>query len=427
MSLLSDLARAIGAVIVVMMLCELGLRLAGAKYEPSFYESDPVLYWALRPMAHGWAIKEGENYIQINSWGMRDRERSLTAPPGTTRIALLDASMIVAEQVPLEKTIGQVLEAKLQATLGSPGRSIEVLNFAVDSYTLAQELLILKNRVWAFHPTIVILFWTPNSVFTCDRHLYRARAPYFVVQDGQVVPDPRNRPPANFPPEERRRKAMLSDLENQIRLLQLVRQVKKRGIPQQIARLTGSKAAVRDKKTPTTMWFHPPSSPDQENAWRVAEGLLGLMAEDVQSHGAEFWVATIGPEIEENPNPEERANFLRAQGVSGFSYTGKRVESFAAAHGIKFISLEARLMEYAERTQLSLRGFFNTRPNYGHWNENGNAAAAAMVADSLLQSSAEIKIHPPVDFRALLSGPGPPPSTTQYVDRERQLQQWGVR
>jgi len=386
MSFLKDIGVAIGAMLVVMVLFELGLRLAGAKYEPSFYESDPVLYWALRPKAHGWAIKEGENFVQINHWGMRDRERTLTPAPGTIRIALLDASMIVAEQVPLEKTIGQVLEAKLETELGSPGRSMEVLNFAVDSYTLAQERLILQGKVWAFQPNIVILFWTPNSVFSCDRHLFRAKAPYFVVRDGQVVPDPKNQPPAEFSPSERRWNAMLSDLENQIRLLQLLRQVKKRGIPQEIDKLRGAKPPASNRNITINMWFHPPSSPDQEHAWQVAEGLLGLMAEDAQRHGAEFWVAPIGPEIEENPNPEDRANFLRAQGITSFSYTEKRLEAVAAVHGVKFIPLEARLLEYAERNHVSLRGFFNTRPNYGHWNENGHAAAASIVADSLLQS-----------------------------------------
>src|SRR5271165_4833630 len=342
MSFLKDIGVAIGAMLVVMVLFELGLRLAGAKYEPSFYESDPVLYWALRPKAHGWAIKEGENFVQINHWGMRDRERTLTPAPGTIRIALLDASMIVAEQVPLEKTIGQVLEAKLETELGSPGRSMEVLNFAVDSYTLAQERLILESKVWAFQPNIVILFWTPNSVFSCDRHLFRAKAPYFVVRDGQVVPDPKNQPPAEFSPSERRWNAMLSDLENQIRLLQLLRQVKKRGIPQEIDKLRGAKPPASNRNITINMWFHPPSSPDQEHAWQVAEGLLGLMAEDAQRHGAEFWVAPIGPEIEENPNPEDRANFLRAQGITSFSYTEKRLEAVAAVHGVKFIPLEAR-------------------------------------------------------------------------------------
>ena len=80
-----DIAIAAGAVLLVLSLFELGLRATGAKYESSFYESDPVLYMALRPEAEGWEVKEGENFIKINSLGMRDKEHSLSPAPGTTR------------------------------------------------------------------------------------------------------------------------------------------------------------------------------------------------------------------------------------------------------------------------------------------------------------------------------------------------------
>src|SRR5580692_6768241 len=167
-----DISIAAGAVLLVFLLFEFGLRVTGAKYESSFYESDPVLYMALRPRAEGWEVKEGENFITINSMGMRDREHSLIAAPGTIRIALLGDSMIAGEQVPLDKTMARTLEAKLQDELGSAGRPVEVLNFAVGGYTLSQEFLLLQNRVWDFHPDIVMLFLSPSSVPSCSRRLY---------------------------------------------------------------------------------------------------------------------------------------------------------------------------------------------------------------------------------------------------------------
>ena len=121
------------SIVVCLATLEVGLRLAGAKYECSFYESDPVLYTAFRPNAEGWEIKEGENFVHINAYGMRDRERSLIAAPGTTRIAVLGDSMVAAQQVPLDNTMSQLLETKLNAELGTPDHPIEVLNFAVGS------------------------------------------------------------------------------------------------------------------------------------------------------------------------------------------------------------------------------------------------------------------------------------------------------
>lgn len=378
-----DISAAAGAFILVAVLFELGLRAAGAMYESSLYESDPTLYMALRPKAEGWEANEGENFVTINSWGMRDREHSLTPSPGTTRIALLGDSMVAAQQVPLDKTMARVLEAKLQTQPGSATHPIEVLNFGVGGYTLAQEFLLLQNRVWEFHPGAVILFLSPSSVPSCNRRLYPANVPFFVLHNGQVVPDPANRPPAASSPEARRRHTVVGDLMNRVRLLQLMRKATQDGIPQEIAKLEGVKPARNSNIM--NMWLRPPSSPEQERAWVIADGILGLMAESAREHGADLWVSAIGPEIEENPNSTDRANFLRAQGITSFDYSEKRLQSLAAARGIKFISLESRLVEYAERNHLSLRGFFNTRPNYGHWNESGNAAAAAIVAESLLQ------------------------------------------
>lgn len=380
-----DACIAISAVLVVLVLFELGLRATGAKYESSLYESDPVLYMALRPKAQGWEVKEGENFVTINRWGMRDVEHDLEPSTGTIRIALLGDSMIAAQQVPIEKTMAKVLESTLQSQFGSASHSIEVLNFGVGGYTLAQEFLTLQNKAWAFHPGVVILFLSPSSVPSCDRHLFPGRIPYFVMRDGHVVPDPRNHPPAGSSPEARRRHALVGDVMNRVRLLQLIRKATQDGIPQQVAKLKRTGAAHNGSIL--NMWLHAPSSPDQENAWQVADGILGLMARNARDHDAEFWLSVIGPEIEDNPNTVERTKFLRAQQIASFDYSEKRLQAIAAAHDIKFISLESRLSEYAERSHVSLRGFFNTRPNYGHWNENGNAAAAAIVAESLLHGS----------------------------------------
>ena len=386
-----DISVAAGAVLLVFLLFEFGLRVTGAKYESSFYESDPVLYMALRPRAEGWEVKEGENFIKINSMGMRDREHSLIPAPGTIRIALLGDSMIAGEQVPLDKTLARTLEAKLQDELGSAEHPVEVLNFAVGGYTLSQEFLLLQNRVWDFHPDIVMLFLSPSSVPSCSRRLYPANIPFFLARDGQIVPDPANHAPAASSPEALRWHALLGNVMNQVRILQLIRKATQDGVPQEIAKLRGSKRARNNNIL--NMWLRPPASPEQENAWQVAGGLLGLMAVDAINHKAEFWLSVIGPEIEDNPNPEAKAKFLKAQGLAGFDYSEKRLQLIAERRGIEFISLEAQLSEYTERNHQSIRGFFNTRPDYGHWNENGNSVAASIVADRLSRSHTRANLN----------------------------------
>ena len=380
-----DILLAALSAFLVLCLFELGLRITGTKYESSLYESDPVLYMTFRPNAHGWEAKEGENFIRINGYGMRDRERNLQSVPGTIRIALLGDSMMVGSEVPLGKTVGQVLEQQLNAALAGSGRSIEVLNFAVGGYTLGQEYLALRNRVWAFHPNIVLLELSPTSVPSCNKHLYPANVPYFSIKDGHVVPDPHNRPPAGSDVTARRRHAVLGDLMNEFRILQLIRKATQEGVPQEIRRLTGAKP--RHNNNILEMWYHPPESDDQREAWHVAEGLLDAMAQDSRSHGAEMWITTVGHEIEETSDPEKRREFLAANHLSDFTYSESRLQSIAAAHAFGYISLEPELLEYSEEHHVSLRGFFNTAPDHGHWNEMGHRVAGSILADALRQGS----------------------------------------
>src|SRR4051794_434916 len=101
MNVFRDCIIAAGAVALTLGALELGMRLAGKKFELSEYQPHPVLYAVYRPNAEGWTAKEGENYIRINSLGMRDRERTTEKPAGTIRVALLGDSNVAAEQVPL--------------------------------------------------------------------------------------------------------------------------------------------------------------------------------------------------------------------------------------------------------------------------------------------------------------------------------------
>jgi hypothetical protein len=97
--------------------------------------------------------------ITTNSHGFRDKERTLTKPPETIRIAFMGDSMIEAFQVPFEKTAGQVLENKLNRILTPENdRNFEVLNFGVGNYGLGQMFLIYKEIASKFQPDYVLVF-----------------------------------------------------------------------------------------------------------------------------------------------------------------------------------------------------------------------------------------------------------------------------
>jgi hypothetical protein len=382
-----DFVLAAVCVIAYAAIWEMALRMVGVRYDYSFYQADPVLYAKYRPNAEGWEVKESENFVRMNSFGMRDRERTLTPAQGTTRIAVLGDSLEAGMQVPLEKTMAQLLEHILNDKFTGSRHSIEVLNFAQGGATIAQECLMLRDRVWAFQPQIVILFVGSTSIPTATRQLSASDTPFYIFSGGRLIPDPKNQPPADSSSEAIRQHDAVSNLMNRYRLLLLVRKATQDGVDRERAKLSFMRRPTGQRQyNPMDTWFQPPATAEEQNAWYVAEGLLSLAIEDARHHGAEFWLASSGTEIEDNPNASQREAFFKEHNY-GVTYAENRFGVFATTEGIPYIRLEPDLLQYAESNMTPVRGFFNTQPNRGHWNERGNSAVACIVADRLLKGS----------------------------------------
>ncbi len=109
---------------------------------------------------------------ETNEWGMRDRAYSKEKPEGVCRLAVLGASHVVGAGVPVEGTFPSLLEQWLNERAG-PGRSYEVLNFAVDNYTMAQHLYLLEQKIIDFEPDLVLMVAHANDASRSVRHLTR--------------------------------------------------------------------------------------------------------------------------------------------------------------------------------------------------------------------------------------------------------------
>jgi len=261
---------------------------------------------------------------------------------------------------------------------------------------------------------------SPISVPTCSRRLDTVAAPkpFYLIRDGRLVPDPRSHPPAAASLEVRRRNGTLKNLMNQYRLLLLLRQALGEGA-EKIGRMEGeigalakgtfaeAQAEADDERYvyPVDIWFRAHASAEVEEAWQVAEGLLGRIAEEARQHGAELWLATIGTEIQENPDVAERTAYLTAHGYQEVAYSERRFETFARREGIPYLGMSRPMLDYAEGNHVSVRGFFNTPPNRGHWNEVGNAAAAGIVIGELFERSAVIRSARAKSLQAHRAGP----------------------
>ena len=125
---------------------------AGVSEHQRLFEYQSELGWQLIPNKTGLYISKHEfkTRIAINSAGMRDIEYTLAKPPGKKRIAVLGDSFTSSMGVDLPEAFTEIMEAKLL-------RDVEVLNFGVNGYGPAQEMLILQKRAIQYQPDLVVM------------------------------------------------------------------------------------------------------------------------------------------------------------------------------------------------------------------------------------------------------------------------------
>lgn len=130
-------------------------------YDVLFLEPDRAVGWKQVPNLEWtwagvhWYANDYSVRIKTNSLGFRDREREFSKPDGVVRVALLGDSFVEAIQVPLEKTAGQLLEARLNARGRPP--AYEVLNFGISNYGVGQYLLAWEEYSSKFDADLVFI------------------------------------------------------------------------------------------------------------------------------------------------------------------------------------------------------------------------------------------------------------------------------
>ena len=381
-----NLARGVASIAAAVLLFEGGLRIAGVKYSASLYTSDPVLGWALRPRSEGWSVDEGINYVRINSDGMRDREHTVAKPPRTVRIALLGDSATEARQVALEKTFAAALERELNRAGAFGGRKVEILNFGVPGYSLVQQLLQLRERVWKYSPDIVIeCFYTGNGVLNMHPtlNLQPAGAPFFRYRGSRLELDDSRIRDLRSQEGRTRLHDRLADIVSRVRILQMLSEARltvKLWLPK---RKPAASANDLPDNYASVFPYRPPGTPAMAEAWKMTEGVLRMMRDDVRARGVEFWIVTLPMAGETLPDLSARAQLLKRLGTDTLFYPDMRIRDLCTAEGIPCLVLAPALADFAVRNKVHLNGFPNTRPDNGHWNEAGHEIAGRMIAQRL--------------------------------------------
>ena len=366
----------VASVLVALVVCEISLRILNVSY-PVFDDYDATRGFRLRPGKQGWYRAEGEAYLSINSLGYRDREHDRAKPENTFRVAVLGDLFAEARQVPLEQTFWHRLGDHLAACDFASGKKIEMLNFGTGGYNTSQEYLTLQKDVLAFSPDIVLLtLFAGNDIEANWRKpkeegVWRIRAPTYRIEDGELVMDSDLRPS----PLQR----LLYQAVHYSRLIELANEARRRirartwrsSEPNEIE--AGLDASV----------FMPPATTQWHEAWLVTEALLASMNTIARDRGAQFMVVTVPSATEVDPMRERRRQTELRLGIDDFFYPDRKIAEMGTRLGFQVFPLTKELQEIAERREVYMHGFKNTRVGFGHLNEQGHRFVAEVLANKL--------------------------------------------
>jgi hypothetical protein len=367
---------------------EICLRVVGFR-NLNLYIVDPDVGFSLRPRAEGWWHNEGTTYIKINGDGLRDREHSKQKPPDTLRIAVLGDSFTEALEVETEDAWWAVMERELQRCDAAAGRRVEAINFGVAGYSTARELIMLQRRVRQYAPDVVVLnVTTINDIKDNSPALNQEYAalplPYFVYKGDRLVLDDSRLAARNNSLYFRLQRTFLGTALNRLRdHLRLAQLVDKARIAYQQRKVKSQPAgAPREIDGWDVNVFREPPTPAWAEAWRVTEGILLLMRDEVRGGGAKFLVMTGTSGMQLNPSPAARAESMRALGVENLFYPDSRIKALGEKAGFPVLNLAAPMQEYADSHKVFLHGQGDTT-GFGHWNQTGNRVAGELVAQKL--------------------------------------------
>ena len=392
MKLIRDIGVSLITIVVFLAIAEAGLRVAGMKYDGSFYHLDRELGYTLRPNAEGWNVKEHERFVRISSQGMRDRVHDTERPADVIRIAVIGDSLTEAKQVDAEAAYWAVMERELNRRVAGRPQKVEVLNFGVAGYGLAQDYLVIRDRIWQYDPQVVLLSGTMGAFIMHSIRKFGSRSdegpvPFFEVRDGNLVLDEATaKERTHFVPTSHMRD-LFANAMNESRLLALTNAALRK-LSAETTVLAGKQATPADGKDNLDEALRGPATPDLAAAWNVSEQLISECRSAAEQHHAEFWLITLDMPEQVDPEAANRSAFEHRLGISDVFLADRLMAQFAERQGIRHAALAPKMLAFSEAHNMVLHGFSNTPRNSGHWNELGHRVAGKLIAQELFNCSA---------------------------------------
>jgi hypothetical protein len=131
--------------------------------------------------------------------------------------------------------------------------------------------------------------------------------------------------------------------------------------------------------------YRPPVTPIWEDAWRVTEGIITMMARETAAHHVPLLVVTLANPPQIYPAPSVRGYYLQTYGSTDIFYPDRRIEALGEREGFQVLNLAAPMQAYADEHHVFLAGFKSTKLGVGHWNADGHRLAGELIAQKICE------------------------------------------
>ena len=365
---------------------EIGVRVA-LPVSDFFYEFDPYIGLRGVPNKHGRAIRRGvfDTEVTLNSHGFRDREHAYTKSPGTRRVVLLGDSFIEAFQVPFERSVTPLLEARIRQQKGD----VELINLGLSGFGTAREYLMLKEYGLRYQPDLVVMFFVGNDISDNSRRLHgKPFLPYpLPAPDGGVARDERGAPRfSEFSDTTSRFAPVVSYLRAHSKGYRALREAidsspSFNGLLYRIGLMSNPPEQV-NRRSATNFGFYEiyrlEPTPVWAEAWSLTEGMLVASRDLAASRGARFAVVLVPAAWEVYPDAWEKIKAMvpgMADVPMDLALPARRLGKFLTAHDIPYVAL---LDDFRARAGTSPALYL---AGDAHWTDAGHRLASELLAD----------------------------------------------
>ena len=401
----ANLALVAAGVLAAFLIAEVVVRVTGLA-NVSLYTWAPYRGWTLKDNTAGWQTDEGKGFVSVNSAGFRGPEWKVAKPPGTYRIAVIGDSFTEGAQVNYKHTFCAVAQRALSKCKAMAGKKVQVMDFGIDAYGTAQEIMTLDRHAWKYSPDMVVLaFFSGNDVRNNSVVLESDKCRPFYVYKGDLLVlggpfetsrwwyisclmrfESRHSQVLNLLGDAK------SDFREHVRQWEAERskseerEAAKRATHRHgYTKASARAGASQHERGLNDNIYHPPTSRVWKRAWRVTDGLLTMLYHDTQAHHVPLLVVTLANPPQIYPNAAVRASYMQIYHSTNIFYPGDRIKALGERDGFTVLNLAPPMQAYVDEHHVFLCGFKDTRMGIGHWNAAGHHLAGELIAQRICQ------------------------------------------